>query len=286
MDIKFKLYPHPVLWDKVDDYKTSEFECDIEMQREIKKFVLIVRFKLKNQELQKMIEVGLAEFVLHIESPASSYRILEKSAVEEIKVILPDDKLLGRISLCPFVVAKEDVSDFYNSDWNEDYKGVRFQVSKGTVLAIATQQSFTVDKEPDDLSDLPSIFTIYKKETTEDMPVEVEIHSPKIRIGLNIKDYENYAPTKYGTQDSVNIVNAFLIYPALIFIFERLKEGLEEYEDYRWFKAIQRMFQQYSVKLDYDLVSSVSSLELAQKLMSLPVSKGLVSLASLGEREE
>ncbi len=286
MDIKFKLYPHPVLWDRVDDYKTSEFECDIEMQREFRKFVLKIRFKLSNPELQKMIEVGLAEFVLHIESPASSYRILEKTGEKEIRVILSDENLLGKISLCPFVVAKEELTDFYNSDWNDDYRGMRFQISKGTVLAIAAQRSFTVDKEPDDLSDLPSIFTIYKKETTEDMPAEVEIHSPKIRIGLNIKDYENYVPTKYGTQDSVNIVNAFLIYPALIFVFERLREGFEEYEDYRWFKAIRRIFQQYSMKLDYDLVSSVSSLELAQKLMSFPVSKGLVGLGNLGEREE
>ena len=42
MDIKYKLFPYPVLWNKNDDYKTSTFDCDIQLQREIKKFNLKV----------------------------------------------------------------------------------------------------------------------------------------------------------------------------------------------------------------------------------------------------
>lgn len=286
MDIKFKLYPHPVLWDKVDDYKTSKFDCEINMKREIKRFSFEINFKLDNKELENMIEQNLAEFVIHIESPSSSYRTLEKTNSKNLKITLLDEKLLGKISLCPFILAKQDIRNYYNSDWNQEYKGYKFQILKGSILAIGSQQSFSVDKEIEGLSDLPSIFTIYKKETTELIPIEIEINSDKIKIGMNITDYEKYSPTKFGTEDSINIVNSFLIFPALIYIFERIKENLEDYEEYRWFKAIERIFHKYSLKLDSDLISSKSSLELAQKLMSFPVSKALISLENLGEREE
>ena len=286
MDIKYKLYPHPVLWDKVDDYNNSYFDCDIELKRDIKKFILKVNFKLNNKELEEMIEKNLIEFVLHIESPMTSYRILKKSLSRELQVSLSDENILGRTSLCPFIVAKQELKNFYNSDWNEDYKDTTFEISKGTILAIGTQQTFTVDKENEDLSSIPSIFTIYKKETTEEMPVEVEINSDKVRIGMNISDYDKYALTKYSTEEIVNIVNSFLIYPALIFIFERLKENFNEYSEYRWFKAMNVMLNKYSMKLDEDLVTSKSSLELAQKIMSFPVSKAFLGIGSLEEVEE
>lgn len=286
MDIKFKLYPHPVLWDRVDDYNKSKFDCEIKMRRDIRKFIFDVDFILDNEELENMIKGNLAEFVLHIESPASSYRILEKTSFRHLRVNLLDEKILGKISLCPFIIAKEDIKDYCNNDWNKEYRGFKFNISKGSILAIGSQYNFTVEKEKEELSDLPSIFTIYKKETTEEIPIEVEINSEKIKIGLNIKDYEKYSPTKYGTEDNINIVNAFLIFPTLLYVFEQLKENFEEYEEYRWFKAIGRMLNKYSLKLDYDLVSSKSSLELAQKLMNFPVSKALVSLENIGEREE
>ena len=285
MDIKYKLYPHPVLWDKADDYKESKFDCDIKMMREIRKFVFDVNFLLDNKEIEKMIENDLAEFVLHIESPASSYRILEKSNSNHMKVFLSDDKILGRISFCPFIVAKKDIIDYQNADWNDEYAGVKFQILKGSILAIASQYNFTANKEVE-LSTLPSIFTIYKKETAEEMPMEIELNNDKIRIGLNIKDYENYSPTKFLEEDMVNLVNSFIIFPVLVYVFESLKENFEEYEQYRWFQAIDRMFHKYSMKLDPELIASQGSLELAQKLMSLPVSKSLASLAKLGEREE
>ena len=33
MDIKCRLYPHPVLWEKNDDFNHSRFDCDIVLKR-------------------------------------------------------------------------------------------------------------------------------------------------------------------------------------------------------------------------------------------------------------
>lgn len=112
-----------------------------------------------------MVQNNEAEFLLHIESPASSYRLAQGSKSPDMTVHLKDEHLLGKVSLCPFLVAKKDLDHFSNQDWVEDYHGVTFQIEKGTILAIGTQQTFTVEKEEEDLSQVPSIFTIYKKET-------------------------------------------------------------------------------------------------------------------------
>ncbi|HCT64535.1 MAG TPA: hypothetical protein DIC60_04610 [Lachnospiraceae bacterium] len=283
MDIKYRLYPHPVLWDKNDDYIDSSFDCEIELTREIKKFVLQANFNLRNIELEKLIKNGQAEYILHIESPASSYRLIEKSQGNKKIIKLADEHLLGKISICPFIVTKEHVIDFTNSNLNEDYNGVNFNLCKGTILAIGTQQIFKVDKENEDLSQVPSIFTVYKKETIEEMPVEIELNDNKIRIGLNITDYENYF---LNVQNKASVINAFLIYPTLIFAFERIKESFDEYTDYRWFKALEKMFKKYSLELDEDLVASKTSIELAQKVMNLPISKALLDVGTTFDNYE
>lgn len=276
MDIKYRLYPHPVLWEKNDDFNNSKFDCDVVLNREIKKFVLDIQFNLDNENLKNLIRKGKAEYIIHIESPASSYRIVHKAQSENIKITLLDEHLLGKISLCPFIVAKEDISDYFNDDFNEDYSGVVFNLSKGTILAIGTQLTFKVDKENEDLSQVPSIFTIYKKETTEQLPIEIELNDNKIRIGLNIQDYENYYLTVHNNPD---VVNAFLIYPVLIYTFERLKESFDDYSDYRWFKALEKMFEKYSFKLSDDIVNSETSIYLAQMVMSFPISKAFLSIS-------
>lgn len=89
-----------------------------------------------------------------------------------------------------------------------------------------------------------------------------------------------------NVQSKQNVVNAFLIFPTLIFAFERIKESFDEYSEYRWFKAIENILQKYSIKLDEDLVNSKTSLELAQKIMNLPISKALCDVGDVGLHSE
>lgn len=286
MDIKHRLYPHPVLWEMTDDYKNSSFDCRIDLERGIREFILQAEFRLQNPEIEEMIARDEAEYLLHIEGPAASCRLIKKSKEKEMLVRLKDEHLLGRVSICPFLVAKKALHDFYNSDWNGDYLSAGFEIEKGTILAIGMQQSFFVDKEMENLSEPSSIFTVYRKETEEEMPMEVEVHADKLRIGLNKRDYRHYAQFKYHREDTLDILNSFIIYPALLFVFERLRENFEEYREYRWFRAMEKMFLRYGQLFDEDLLNLKSSMELAQALMSYPVSRALASLNNNQHQEE
>ena len=287
MDIKYKLFPYPVLWNKNDDYKTSTFDCDIQLQREIKKFNLKVHFKLDNTELAEMIRNEEVEYILHIESSATSYRLVKNTKNDNLSFELIDKNLLGKINLCPFIVAKKDLIDFTNSDWNSEYDNTKFKIYKGSILAIGTQQSFSAERENDDLSHLPSIFMICKKETDEKSPIEINLSSDKIRIMLNINDYNNYSNFKFGNNDNINIINSFLIFPTLVFAFEKLRENFEEFKEYRWFSSIKKIFEKYYKSFNEDLFKSdsVTSFELAQEILELPISKSLISLNNINNLE-
>ena len=67
MDIRYKLYPYPVLSNYSDDYINSSFDSAIEVKREGYNIVISVVSEIKNPELEALIKEGKAAFVYHLE---------------------------------------------------------------------------------------------------------------------------------------------------------------------------------------------------------------------------
>lgn len=285
MDIINRLYPYPVLWKNNDDYINSSFDCDIDIKRSFEVVTIQVKFKLKNKLIDELIENGRAEYLVHIESPATSYRLIKTSAQKEIYFDLKDKHLLGTISLCPFVVVKEKIENYYNPKFNLDYEGITFSLDIGNILAIGSQYKFTVEKNSEKLADVPSIFTVYKREDDDSIDMKVEINSDKIRIGLNRDVYENYNQIVSLQMSMIDTVNTAILFPVLIYVVEQLKGRTEEYEDYRWFQALKRMLKKNSIELE-DAVNDDESIMLAQKIMYMPISKALLSIKDIDTNAE
>lgn len=97
MEIKNKLYPHPVLRENNDDYIDSYFEMDLDYERDIKLLKLKVNFKLKNEQLEKMIEEEKLQFLVHIECPKTSYRKIIATNEKSVTHVIKDKNILGKI---------------------------------------------------------------------------------------------------------------------------------------------------------------------------------------------
>ena len=83
------------------------------------------------------------------------------------------------------------------------------------------------------------------------------------------------------------VCHAMVILPALITVFETLRrEGAAEYENRRWFAAMAKALSQYDLPLNDMTLAEVPSYDLAQKLLNLPVDRGLRVLTQIGENEE
>ncbi|WP_304206500.1 hypothetical protein [Fusobacterium perfoetens] len=280
MEIKNRLYPHPVLRENNDDYINSSFEMDLSYERDIKRLKLNISFKLNNKTLEKMILDEKAQYVIHIECPKTSYRRIITTTEKSLSENLKDENILGKIQVTSFIVVKESILNYENESFNSDYFGMKFNLEKGTILAIGDSYKIDVDKEKESLGNVPSIFTICKKMTTEETGINIEYNMNKIRIDLNISDYERYTQLVSSSNQFIDIINCSLIFPTLIYVFEKLKNEFDEIEesDYRWFKALKNIFEKYGYRFNQELFENETSLQLAQKILDFPFSKSLIAL--------
>lgn len=286
MDIRYKLFPYPILSPFNDDYVDSGFISEVRVVTDINEIVFYLDVLLDNDELNNMIEQDKAEFVFHIECSQTSYRtILKTSQTENIKRI-PESKLNGRVSVCSFIVAKQTIPDFINSCFNKEYEGLSFHIERGSILAIANQFNISIIKETKDLSKIPSIFSILRRDSDDDLGMQIEIDGDKIKLWLDNEAFNNYKNVSNLTTFQP-LLHSALILPALVYVFEVLKaSGTEEYETYRWYRAIEQILKKSELELNKEVLENRPSYELAQKLLSFPISRGLKSIMNFGLEDE
>jgi hypothetical protein len=280
MEIKYRLYPYPVLWNKNDDYKKpSKFLVEIEAKENFKNIKLKINFLLKDKEIENLIKENKAEYVVHIEATSTYFRELISTREAEINYDLKDNDILGRLQMSFFILAKEDILDYKNSNFNEDYSGESFNLKKGNIIAIADSYRFDIEKNDDNLEKVSSIFSICQKETVEQTGMTVDMNSDKIRIALNKTDYINYHQLSQNS-NNINIINSIIILPALIFIFEQLKKDFDEndFSDYKWFRALGKIFEKNNQSLNKELLENQLSIDLAQRILNYPIERAFNSL--------
>lgn len=288
MEIKYKLYPYPVLWNKNDDYKIpSEFSAEIKTEENFKNTKLKIKFFLKDKEIEKLIRENKAEYVVHIEGTRTYFRDFISTRETEITYDLKDRDILGKLEINFFILAKQDIRGYRNDNFNEDYSSEAFNLKKGNIIAIADGYRFDIEKNDDELGKISSIFSICKKETVEQTGMTVDMSYEKIRIGLNITDYVNYSQLSQNP-NKVDSVNSIIIFPALIYIFEQLKKDFTEtdYTEYKWFRALENIFKKNGQELNKELLENEISIDLAQRVLNYPIERAFNSLTNEDEGDD
>ena len=288
MEIKYKLYPYPVLWNKNDDYKMpSEFSAEIKTEENFKNTKLKIKFFLKDKEIEKLIRENKAEYVVHIEGTRTYFRDFISTRETEITYDLKDRDILGKLEINFFILAKQDIRGYRNDNFNEDYSSEAFNLKKGNIIAIADGYRFDIEKNDDELGTISSIFSICKKETVEQTGMTVDMSYEKIRIGLNITDYVNYSQLSQNP-NKVDSVNSIIIFPALIYIFEQLKKDFTEtdYTEYKWFRALENIFKKNGQELNKELLENEISIDLAQRVLNYPIERAFNSLTNEDEGDD
>jgi hypothetical protein len=286
MDIRYKFFPYPVLSSFSDDYINCKFITDIKAVRDIKDIVFYLNVFMNNTELQTLISTNKIEYVFHIECSQTSYRAIVSTAdLENIKRI-PENKLNGKVTICSFIVAKENLKSYTNNMFNSDYGNLVFNIEKGSILAIGGQTNVEIVKETEELSKIPSIFSIIRLDTDENAGMKFELGRDKITIQLANETFYKYK-NSISMPIFQPVLHSMIIMPALIYVFETLKNaGIEEYEAYRWFKAIERILKKSNIELNSSTLDNKPSYELAQRLLDLPVDRALKSLLNVGTEDE
>ena len=284
MDIRFRLYPHPVLSSVSDDYRTGiTFSCDV--KKGIRELVFTMDSQVDDQGILDLIANGQAEYAYHIECPLTSFRLMIKSEIPWVTRHIPERDLNGQVSVCCFVIAKEDLVGYSNPNFNADYAGLSFDIDRGSILGIGGQCSITVTKEIDDLAKIPSIFSICRSADDSDTSMKINVDSDKIAIILNSTNFQSYK-VMISMPTMISVFHSMIIMPALIYVFEMLRrEGIDEYMNKRWCQGLRKALERSDVQLNADTLENIPSFELAQKILDLPVNRALRDISSAGENE-
>lgn len=285
MNIEHRLYPYPVLSYFSDDYINSSFTSSLNIIRRNESIIFELDAKTDNEGLLKLIEEGFAEYIFHIECPSTSYRNIITSSNGSKTVVINESLLNNKVNVCFFIVAKKDIGNFVNKDFNSDYENLSFYVEKANILAIARQFNINIEKEKDNLAQVPSIFLIIKRGDNERKRIEIDMLQEKIEISLSKDDYENYLIFSSGNYQS--LLHSSIIFPSLVYVFENLKTiDMETIEDLRWFKTIKKVLSNLNIEMDKESLDSMVSYDVAQKIINYPVNRSLFALLSLNNGEE
>ncbi|WP_312702454.1 hypothetical protein [Sedimentibacter sp.] len=289
MNITKRLFTYPVLSEEKDDYNLSVFDVDLQYRMSaVNNLQLEFNLTLDNEDLRNLITAGKAEYVIHIECSNTAFRTTLHSITEQSSIDIPVGRISGKLEVIALIISKENINHFTNLDWNNDYTGVSFDLSKGSILGYKNLQTLDILKNYEELTNASSIFMIYKRLTTEEKPIDVNIDSPQIKIGLGTQEYETYAHFCKKAQFQP-ILNSMLIFPALVYVFEELRQetGIEANQGKAWYISLSKAYEKRGINFIDEINDELkTSIQLAQEAMELPISKALSMFTELFENAD
>ena len=276
MQLRNKYYPYPVIIEGGSYYSSSSFSSEVRQEMDGYNVKLTLTAELQDDLLLDMIKQGSVIYAHHIECPQTCYRKVVKTRNSSVEVVLRDADVNGVVQICSFLVAENDIEKYTNESFSPDYRGWKFNIEKGCILAIGNQYNIWVNKIKDDLANTSSIFSIVPNKDQAESNILVDWGQQKIVVKLPEITYQQY----YNVQNYVDIqpvMHSMVIVPALIYIFSELKtiDDLEGMEYYRWFRSLRKACDAMEVKLDNESIKKLDSLKVAQQLLNSPIVKAV-----------
>jgi hypothetical protein len=247
--------------------------------------------KTSNRDLANMIDAGKAQYAVHIECALTRYRSIFASRMGRFQFEIPASLIDGRVEVCSFILALEDIPAYANSGFHSDYRGLSFVVQKGDTLAVAQDQWFIAEKKTDPLKRIPSIFVVVPNEADDAPAMDIDTEGEKVRVSLSVQNYQAYKFLRQA-QHLHTSLNSMIIVPALVAVLEGIRlaastaDGLAALESRRWYAIVARRLKELFVDPSKPDTFLESSPTLAHKMIGEPLTDGLKSLRSYEEVED
>lgn len=276
MEIKYKLYPYPVLSSYSDDYKNGSFDVTIDPVRDGYNIRLDFLATLTCQSLLECLKRGDAKYVYHLECAQTGFRTVVQTDEISTSYTLYRQTVNGKLQICPFIVAVKDLKGYSSADFHDDYQRETFDIEAGCVMAVGKMATVDITKNIDDLANTPSIFSITPNPDTNCSQMLVDMSQRKIMIKLPWKDYANYRALR-SLPEAQSVLNSLTIIPALVYVFGQLRvQSIEERNlnnsDTLWYRVLSKTLStQFNCDIESAQFDSQNFLELAQKLVNDPL---------------
>lgn len=279
MNVTNRLFTYPILSSEKYDYNESKFNVEYEEKKDINKVDITFDFEINCVEIENLIANNQAEYVIHFECKKTGYREAISSNFKRIEHTLPLSRINGTLEMVGLVVLKEKIEQFNSADWVDDFDGISFDLMAGQILAYKNLDSLEISKDYEEFKNAESIFSIYKRAANCEQIADIELNSPKIKIGLSTSDYERYI--KHCANFELQpILNSILVFPALVYLVSELRQVEEDmYQNLEWYVALEQAYKKRGQNFVQDINDSdKTSYQIAQEIMELPICAALSRL--------
>lgn len=289
MQIKNKYYPYPVIAAGNDSYEDATFTSDADYAIDAHNVKLTLCAETDNQLLNDMIKNGSVKYAHHIECQQTCFRKLVLTDEKIHDEIIHESLLNGIVQVCTFLMANEDLVGYANPNFSKDYRGIKFNLDRGCVMAIGSQINIAINKDKEDLSRTSSIFSIRRDHDPSHTELQVSTTGSKIVVLIPEKTCNQYLNLSNQAM-FVPVLHSMVIMPALMQVLSELKEAAQQnalynYEDLRWFRGLKKTAEKLEISFDQDALTQINAFKAAQQFLDTPVVKALANICS-GEGED
>lgn len=209
------------------------------------------------------------------------YRIIVKGKNKKEEKFIDESLIDGNITISSYIIAKKVIKGYSSRSFHEDYGNLNFDIDKAAIMAIGPKYSFRLDKDIEELCNIPSIFVISRNGDKEIKDMSVSFEGDKINIILSDEDYVNQQ-NLWALPVYQPVLHSMIIMPALIYLFTELKdvpnERMEELSEKRWFKSIDGVLRKMNLGLEKYYLEQNSPYKLAQMILDNPINRALNAL--------
>lgn len=289
MRIGNRLFPYPMLNNAklYSQYKDSSFELIYEEERINDDYVLKnIRCKLNNPSLINLIKEGKAQIYCVVECPEAMYRKNFILSLENSTIKIPLRELNNKVSVSAFLVATEEINDYYSDDFLDDYENYHFDIEKYDVLALDEGFVNNISFNSEEDSKKTSIFLVIKDKNIKDELMKIEYDNSKIIILLPEEQWNEYEKTK-RIKKLESLYFSLMAIPSLAYALSLLQAKAESGVDmlrldYKWFNSFATQYNKiHGAELTDEEFSKLNTNVEVQKLMNAPVTKAIDDIFDL-----
>jgi|SRR5579862_5497548 len=274
MRLRNRSFPHPVVGN-LDDVPGAKFQADREMTTDKQNIYIDVEVVSSNNTINDLISAGKAAYVVHVECSNTLFRRAYEFSSATHRIAISMDDLNGPVEVNTFARSRRPMNAYKVQKAHADYESAAFTIAVGDILAVAEGEVFYIESDFDALKNIGSIIEIRESDNQGDHPMRAQFDSEKIVIFLCKADFALYKELR-ANEAVTAALSGLIVLPALTEALRLLQDGEED--DTRWRQRLRFRVE----SLDLDLENG-EPLELAQKLLELPLKRALLSTKSLAE---
>ncbi len=278
MQIGKKGYPYPVLNNakNFNCYTNSTYSLELEEVEDGDNYILKdVRVETNSNLLKQLLNDSKVKAMVVVECSATLFKYSEEIYLEPKNIIIPINKLSGRVEISSITYATETILNLCSDDFIDEYSGYNFKIEK--YCPIALDDGIISKIEYDDIEDkkVSSIFSVVKSFDPDKKIMTVINDDKKIKVELPEHEYENFDRLN-GQSIFQHIFFSIIIIPALSMCLKDIQNELkyqnkmiEDIVDiHTWFVSVQKAYKKMTgTTLNEELFLSLDVLELSQMIM-------------------